>query len=218
MSVIKSQQIDWTSSYGDLIKRAYWISVLQERLFDLEFRVVPTDIEGLEDQVPSPHFRGIVKREGQSSRSQSDDSRVSAVNKHDDCTFHFVAMITSSRLIRRADGFIRSHEPNTGETEVLWQGSDAHTLVHTPAYLPCPEGYNGLPSNLALELFHHLDCWLEALPQRLQWSDDDRFDFFELKSLTTALHSSFSSPLRNLEPGKIDRNVVIVVAQLLTRF
>jgi hypothetical protein len=29
--LIKSQQIDWTSSYGDLVKRAYWVCVLHER-------------------------------------------------------------------------------------------------------------------------------------------------------------------------------------------
>jgi hypothetical protein len=168
MSVIKSQQIDWTSSYGDLVKRTYWISILQKRVFNLEFRAIPTGTEDSEDQVPPPHFYGIVKRGGQSSRSQSDDSRVSAVDKHDDSTFHFVVMITLSSLIRRADGIIRSHEPNTGENEVLQQGSDTQTLVDTSAYLPCPEGYNGLPSNLALELFYHLDCWFEALPQRLQ--------------------------------------------------
>jgi hypothetical protein len=55
---IKSQQIDWTSSYGDYVKRAYWICVLHERLFDLEFRVISTGIESLEDQIPLPHFRG----------------------------------------------------------------------------------------------------------------------------------------------------------------
>jgi hypothetical protein len=73
--LIKSQQIDWTSSYGDLVKRAYWICVLQERLFDLEFRVVSTGTEGLEDQVPLPHFHGTVKREGQSRGPQSNTSR-----------------------------------------------------------------------------------------------------------------------------------------------
>jgi hypothetical protein len=139
------------------------------------------------------------------------------VDKHDDSAFHFIAMVTLGSLIRRADGIIRSHEPNTGENEVLRQISDTQTLVDTSAYLPCPEGYDGLPSNLALELFHHLNCWLEALPRRLQWSDDDKFDFFEVKSMTTALHSSFSSPLRNLEPGEIDRNLFIVVAQLPNR-
>jgi hypothetical protein len=163
--LVKSQQIDWTSSYGDLVKRAYWICVLQERLFDLEFRVVSTGIEGLEDQVPLPHSHGTVKREGQSSGPQSDTSRAFPVNKDDDSAFHFIAMITLSRLIRRADGIIHGYEPNAGETELLWQGSDTDTLVDASAYFPYPEGYNGPPSKLVSELFHQLDCWREALPQ-----------------------------------------------------
>jgi hypothetical protein len=216
--LIKSQQIDWTSSYGDLVKRAYWICVLQERLFDLEFRVVSTDIEGLEDQVPLPHFHGTVKREGQPGEPQSDTSRAFVADKHDDSAFHFIAMITLSRLIRRADGVIHGYEHNAGETELLWQGSDTKTPVDTSAYFPYLEGYNGPPSRLVSELFHQLDCWREALPQRLQWSDDDRFDFEEVESLTTALHNSFFSPVRNLGPGEIDHNVDIAVAQLRTRF
>jgi hypothetical protein len=192
--LIKSQQIDWTSSYGDLVKRAYWICVLQERLFDLEFRVFSTDIKGLEDQVPLPHFHGTVEREGQPGEPQSDTSRAFVADKHDDSAFHFVAMITLSRLIRRADGVIHGYEPNAGETELLWQGSDTKTFVDTSAYFPYLEGYNGPPSRLVSELFHQLDCWREALPQRLQWSDDDRFDFEEVESLTTVLHNSFFQP------------------------
>jgi hypothetical protein len=216
--LIKSQQIDWTSSYGDLVKRAYWICVLQERLFDLEFRVVSTGIEGLEDQAPLPHFHGTVKREGQSSGPQSDTSRAFAVSKDDDSAFHFIAMTTLSRLIRRADGIIHGYEPNAGEIELLWQGSNTQTLVGASAYFPYPEGYNGPPSTLVSELFHQLERWREALPQRLQWSDDNRFDFEEVESLTKALHNSFFSPLQNLGPGEIDHNVDIAVAQLRTRF
>jgi hypothetical protein len=54
----KSQRIDWTLSYGDLVKHAYWVYVFHERLFDLEFRVISTSIESLEDQILLPHFRG----------------------------------------------------------------------------------------------------------------------------------------------------------------
>lgn len=54
--------MDWTFSYGDLVERAYWISVIQQRLFALEFRAFLTGTEDSEDQVPSPHFREIARK------------------------------------------------------------------------------------------------------------------------------------------------------------
>lgn len=132
-SVTKSQRMDWTFSYGDLVKRAHWISVLQKRLFDLEFRAFLTGTEDPEDQVSSPHFCGMARKRRTVQQAQPDNSRVSTVNQHEDSTFHPIAMITLRCLISKADGIIRSHEPNTGETEVLWQGSDIKTLVDTSA-------------------------------------------------------------------------------------
>jgi len=54
--LVKGQKVDWASAYSDLVKRTYWVCVLQERLFDVDFRVASTGIESLEDRVPLPHF------------------------------------------------------------------------------------------------------------------------------------------------------------------
>lgn len=59
--LIRNEQVDWSSSYGDLVKRAYWACVLQERMFDLDLRVGSTGVESLEDQVPFPHFRRMLE-------------------------------------------------------------------------------------------------------------------------------------------------------------
>jgi hypothetical protein len=208
--LIKSQQIDWTSSYGDLVKRAYWVCVLHERLFDLEFRVISTGIESLEDQIPLPHFHNPARGDRQSSGPPLDDSGVFAVDDQTDPALHFVAMITLSRLIRRADEVIHSYEPTLGETELLWQGSDRNPRTNASAYLPLGQ-YSGPPWRLVEELCYQLDCWRNALPQRLQWDDGNRMDFEKVEPLTTALHTSFFSPLRNLRPSELDYNVDVAV-------
>jgi hypothetical protein len=215
--LIKSQQIDWTSSYGDLVKRAYWVCVLHERLFDLEFRVTSTGIESLGDQIPLPHFHNPARGDEQTSGPPPGGSRVFAVDDQTGPALHFVAMITLSRLIRRADEVIHSYEPTLGETELLWQGSDRNPHTNASAYLPFGH-YSGPPWRLVEELCYQLDCWRNALPQRLQWDDGNRMDFEKVEPLTTALHTSFFSPLRNLGPGELDHNVDIAVAQLRTRF
>lgn len=216
--LIRSQQVDWTSSYGDFVKRAYWVCVLHERLFDLEFRVISTSIESLEDQIPLPHFHDCSRGNDRSTSPPSDASTTFDVDGHVDPAFQFVGMITLSRLIRRADEVIHSYEPDLGETELLWRGSDSSPHTDASARFPLLEHYNGPPWRLIGELSYQLDCWRNALPQRLQWDDSNRVDFEKVEPLTTALHTSFFSPLRNLGPGELDHNVDIAVAQLRTRF
>jgi hypothetical protein len=194
------------------------VCVLHERLFDLEFRVISTGIESLEDQIPLPHFRGPSRGDEQFSGPPLDDSRVFAVDDQIDPAFHFVAMITLSRLIRRADEVIHSCEPNLGETELLWQVSDSDPHTDASTYPPPLENYSGPPWKLVEELCHQLESWRNALPQRLQWDDGNRIDFEKVEPLSTALHTSFLSPLRNLGPGELDHNVDIAIAQLRTRF
>lgn len=218
MCLIRSQQIDWASLYGDFVKRAYWGCVLHERLFDLEFRVISTGIEILQDQIPLPHCHGMVQREGSPGHSPPKTSLVSDVNRDDNPAFHLVAMITLSSLIRRAEDTIHGYEPGVSETELLWQAPDTQTLVDGSTCLPTPGDYSGPPSELASELFHQLECWRDALPQRLQWSDEDLFDFEEVEPLVTALHTSFFSPIQNFGPGQLDHNVDVAVAQLRTHF
>lgn len=216
--LIRSGQIDWKSPYGNLVKRAYWICVLQERLFDLEFRMSSTSIESLENEVPLPHLRGMAQIEGSPGGSAPSTSRVFAMDEHDDSASSFVAMIAISRIIRKADVIIRGYEPSLGQAELLRQGSEGQTLTDGSTYLSHAQDYSGPPSILASELFHQLDCWRDALPQRLQWSDDDKIDFEEVEPLSTVLRASLLSPPRGLAPGRLDHNVDFAVAQLRTRF
>jgi hypothetical protein len=214
--LIKSQQINWTSSYGDLVSRAYWVCVLQERLFDLEFRVASTGIESLEDQIPLPHF--YVETEGRTGNPLSGTTNASTADGKGASAFYFIAMTALSRLLRRADNIIHDYEPNQGEIELLWHSSNNLDNTHAEENASHFGNYSGPPTELCQELVHQLDLWRDALPQKLQWSDNDRFDFEEVEPLSTALLSCSFSPLQNLGPGVIDHNTDIVVAQLRTRF
>ncbi|KAL1582279.1 hypothetical protein WHR41_09169 [Cladosporium halotolerans] len=195
--LIRGQQIDWTSAYGDLVKRAYWVCVLHERLFDLEFRVVSTGIESLEDVVPLPHFHDMVQGEEQSGVPMADNPGMLAGDGKSDSPFHFTAMITLSRLMRRADEIIHGDASASHSTQQCHSG-------------PLPK--------LVEELSHQLDCWRDALPEPLQWDDSDRFDFKTFEPLPKAPRNNSFSPLRNLGPGELDHNVDVAVAQLRTRF
>jgi hypothetical protein len=214
--LIKGQQINWTSSYGDLVSRAYWVCVLQERLFDLEFRMASTGIESLEDRIPLPRF--YVETEGRTGNPLSGTTNASTADGKGASGFYFIAMTALSRLLRRADNIIHDYEPNQGEIELLWHSSNNLNNTHAQENASHFGNYSGPPTELCQELVHQLDLWRDALPQKLQWSDSDRFDFEEVEPLSTALLSCSFSPLQNLGPGIIDHNTDIVVAQLRTRF
>jgi hypothetical protein len=216
MCLVESQEIDWASPYGDLVKRAYWVCVLQERLFDLEFRVASTGVESLEDQIPFPHFH--VGAGGRASDPFYCATDASTLDGKDGSAFYFVAMTALSRLIRRVDNIIHNYEPTLGETELLSQSHNTPGQINAPGSGSHSENYSGPPTKLVQELVHQLDFWRDTLPQKLQWSDSDRFDFEQVKPLSTALLRCTFSPLQNLGPGIVDHNTDIAVAQLRTRF
>jgi hypothetical protein len=214
--LIKDKPIDWSSSYGDLVKRAYWICVLHERLFDLDLRVALTGVESLEDQVPLPHFHHSFQNVGLPSVHPLSFSKTFIVSRHDDYAYHFTAMVTLSRLIRRVDNAIHGHEPATGESEPLWQGSGPR--VDASASVFFHTHYSGPPLHLVQELLQQLDSWRDTLPQRLRWSDNESFGFTEVQIPAATLHTSSSGSPRVFGSGSMDHNVNIAFAQLRTRF
>jgi hypothetical protein len=218
MCLIKGQHIDWTSRYGDFVKRAYWACALQERLFDLEFRVTSTGIESLEDQVPLPHFHREVQLKGQSGGFASDYTKITTEDKHSDPAFYFVALITLSRLIRRVDDALYRYEPHADVIEPIWRESGVRYYDDTFGSAPTFDHHGDPPSILVQELICQLDNWRDALPRGLQWSDRDRVDFEEIEPLTKALQTVSFTPLHDTGPGKLDHNVDIAIAQLRTRF
>jgi hypothetical protein len=217
ISLVREEPIDWSSSYGDLVKRAYWICVVHERLFDLDLRVASTGIESLEDQVPMPHFSQNYQDNTHPGTRTPDSGSTPSALRCDDYAYHFIAMITLSRLIRRIDNLTSSYEPATGESEPLWQGLVPRNRVDALRSRVSPTSHSGPPIKLIQELIRQLDTWRNTLPQRLQWSDNERFGFTEVEPAATSSRFSFFSSLRNVGPGKIDHNIDIAVAQLRTR-
>jgi len=54
--LLKVQQVDWTSFYGDQVKRAFWACVVQENLFHIDLDLPGTGLGKFEDVVPLPQF------------------------------------------------------------------------------------------------------------------------------------------------------------------
>jgi hypothetical protein len=93
--------------------------VLHERLFDLDLRVALTGIEVLEDLVPLPHFYRLSSDDSDASVNKSGSSKVYTIPRRDDHAYHFIAVITLSRLMRRVDDFIHGRELAANESEPM---------------------------------------------------------------------------------------------------
>lgn len=139
--------------------------VFHERLFDLDLKVASTGIESIEDQVPLPHFHGLIQEEGVSVISALGYSKPMPAERHNGYTYHFYALISLSRLIRRADDIIHGYEPGVGEMEPLWQASRAQRHSDAAESVSYPAEYSGPPSRLLQELIRQLENWRAALPR-----------------------------------------------------
>lgn len=53
----KLHSVDWTTFYGDQVKRAFWTCVVQEDFFHIALDLPETGINKREDDVPLPDFR-----------------------------------------------------------------------------------------------------------------------------------------------------------------
>lgn len=91
--LIKCQQMDWQTNYGDLCKRSYWACVLNEDLYHLDLDLPQSGVQSLEDIVPLPYFH-----EGDESQV-SGNARAGDDRSH--FQYHFLAMIALRRLISR---------------------------------------------------------------------------------------------------------------------
>jgi hypothetical protein len=175
--LISSQPVDWLSVQGDLVKRAYWVCVLHERLLDIDLKIACTGIEALEDQVPLPHFHEYERRGERTEGSSSASGQLVTSDELSDCAYQFSALVALSRLLRRAADLIHGCEPFVRENEPLWQEARRQKHVGAVADVIDATNYKETPSRLIEELVCQLKSWRAALPPRLQWNDSDKFDF-----------------------------------------
>lgn len=95
--LIKCKNIDWSTQYGDMIKRAYWACILSEDLYHLDLDLPQTGIHTMEDEVPLPYFHEAHDSQGRSTHVSEERSHFQ---------YHFLAMIALRRLIARIHGVI----------------------------------------------------------------------------------------------------------------
>jgi hypothetical protein len=213
--LIRGQPMDWSSIQGDLVKRAYWICVLHERLFDIDLKITCTGIEGLEDHVPLPHFHEYVPRRKGVDGSSSGSGQLFDAEKLDDYAYNFSALVTLSRLLRRADDLIHGYEHVVSEHEPLWHEARRQGHSETAADVVDATNYKDPPVCLIRELSQQLESWRAALPPQLQWNESDKFDFAPARGRNLSSPQNFSNPSCLLGPAY---EIEMAVAQLRTRF
>jgi hypothetical protein len=221
MFLIQSRVTDWSSQYGDLVKRAFWVRLLHERSFNLEFGVATTGIEALADLVPMPHFPNLTHQHRHSGNPGSSGDLSEPDSYY---AYHFSAMISLGRLMRRADDAIKRYEPFQKDYYQSYGNAADHGYDYTGDSFAPKTGYTRLRTQeepippLIQELIAELDSWRNALPERLKWKDEDKFDYKRVDPLTKRSYPSFSSFLQSARPETIDLNMDIAVAHLRTCF
>ena len=96
--LITCKTIDWSSTQGDLVKRAYWTCMLSEDFYHLDLDLPRTNIVALQDEVPLPYFHDAHDLHGESGPLISEE------RSH--FQYHFLAMIALRRLIARINATI----------------------------------------------------------------------------------------------------------------
>jgi hypothetical protein len=221
MFLIQSRVTDWSSQYGDLVKRAFWVCLLHERSFNLEFGVAATGIEALADLVPMPHFPELTHQNPHSGDPDSSGETSQPDSHH---AYHFSAMISLGRLMRRANDAIKRYEPFAKDPSQSYGNSADHGYSHASGGFPPNAGYTRSSTQeepippLTRELIAELDSWRDSLPERLRWNEECKFDYNRIDPLTRRPHSSFFSLFQSAQPETIDLNVDIAVAHLRTCF
>lgn len=225
--LIRCQAIDWSSTHGDLTKRAYWTCVLSEDLYHLDLDLPQTGLHLLEDEVPLPYFHEAQQEQaGMRSGSASNPTSPSfASEERGHFQYHFLAMIALRRLITRIHSVINECE-RTFQTEPLWpslgpkQGAKAHKPFSTASTTQAEstDDYGGPPVAVIREMVRQLDSWRALLPRPLQWSDSDRFDFPTTDPMSRRPNESLFSTDQGPIPIGHKYNLDIVTSQLRTRF
>lgn len=216
MLLVKSQPIHWSSRYGDLVKRAFWICVLHERSINLDFCVADTGIEALAELVPLPHFPDILDEERVSCNIRTQSIAETKRPTKSDFAYHLSAMISLGQLIRRANDVIHDHEPVIHD--ITRRAKESSAFANDPPVegLSDPNDQGQIHFGLVRELAHELESWRKTLPSRFQWSDDRKFDFTEIDPVSELSRSSFFNLAGNAGPEEMDHNVDVAVAHLRT--
>lgn len=215
MSLLEARSAEWSSPRSDLVKRAYWLCVLNERMFSLEFRVPLTGIENWEDEVPLPHI-GHWSQRTQLDNSRSLLTQNLTLARQEDLKCYFSALITLSRLIRRINDILYSYEPACEDAERLWSGvGEPEAAQEQDHHI---EEYRGPPFHLVEEMARQLDCWRNALPPVLQWNDSTQLQYANVRVQEQHPHSRFFDQALGAESREAPCEPDLILAHLRLRF
>lgn len=213
ISLLKAQSVDWSSLRGNLIKRAYWLCVLHERLFFIEFRVPLTGIDNWEDEVPLPHLGHCF----QAFDSLSLPSANVTLGRQDFLTCYFSAMIALSRLIGRINDLIYGYESACEDAEPLL--SFAEESANAKENARHIEEYEGPPHHIMEEFMtRQLDQWRDTLPGVLQWKDSTQQDFANVGLREQHPYLRFFGHVLHTECQEAPHELDLVQAHLRVRF
>ncbi|KAM0722008.1 hypothetical protein Q7P37_002934 [Cladosporium fusiforme] len=215
ISLLRAGSTDWSSPRSDLVKRAYWLCVLNETLFSLEFRVPLTGIENWEDEVPLPHPDRRPQR-AQPDYPRSLLSENITLARQEDLTCYFSAIITLSRLIRRINDIVYSYESACEDAEPLRSvaiGPEAAQEMEHHI-----EEYRGPPCHLVEEMARQLDCWRDALPPVLQWNDSTQLEYANVRVQEQQPYSRFFVQALDAESRGAPCELDLILAHLRLRF
>ncbi|KAK3058886.1 hypothetical protein LTR09_000451 [Extremus antarcticus] len=114
--LIKVKDVDWSTTEGDLIKRAFWSCILSEDFYHLDLDLPRTGIVSYEEEVPLPYFHdGHEAPTGPGTEERSHFQ------------YHFLAMIALRRLIARINTAIHGAASETETTE-SYGGPPVHVI------------------------------------------------------------------------------------------
>lgn len=217
--LIRGQKMDWTSEEGDLVKRAYWVCLLHERLLDIDLKIACTGIEEMEDQVPLPHFHESMPKAERLKSPRSGASRTVGEAEEHDYAYHFTALVTLSRLLRRADALVHGCEHYVDENEPIWQEGKGQDHSDDTVDVTDATKYIDPPCQVIEELSVQLQSWRTALPPRLQWNDSDRFEFKRVKgSSQVSPQETTWTHMSPIGPERSSHDIDMAVAHLRIRF
>ncbi|KAK5133201.1 hypothetical protein LTR08_008036 [Meristemomyces frigidus] len=217
--LIRCQNIDWASTEGDLIKRAYWTCILTEDLYHFDLDLPQTGIHTLEDEVPLPYFPETQHNQQHGINSPPLGKAPAEIERNNH-RYHFLAMIALRRLIARIHGVVHECERTTTHAEPLWQNHRPSTSSGGQASsgADVADDYGGPPVAVIREMVRQLDSWRALLPRPLQWNDNNKFDF----PAADPTSRRPNEPLFTVDQGPIPighkYNLDVVTAQLRTRF
>jgi hypothetical protein len=162
--LVKKRSLGWSTTNGEMLKRAYWTCVLDEGYYHHDLDGPQTGLLELQDDVPLPIFNRDIDQPTTTFAETAESAKA---------YLHFLALISLKRLVDRIHEVVHKS---------MFLGLKLRLptnmfLLGIPADRMSNPTTQYLPRRLLLELNFQLQNWRLSLPSELQWLDDRRNEF-----------------------------------------